>query len=1015
MTVAEPGNRAEDGPTPEPRGRPRAESGGAAAEEQVSRLADELASNRARLEHLVRSSPAVIYCRDARPPHRLTFVSENVARVYGVTAEELISTRTPFGGRLHPDDAATVAAGRDWLLVDGHTVSEYRLRRDDGSWGWTRDEQVVIRDADGQPVEVVGSLLDITDRKRTEERAERLQQLTAGLAAALTPEQVAASALLPALSVLRAQGVALILRDPADPGRLTVAGTAGYPAELVDRWRSLPLDQNTPAGEAILTGTARYAGSVEEARDRYPGMFRFTASLGQQAWAGLPLRTGGAVVGALAVGFADAQDFSPPERRFLETVATQCALAVERTRLYGRAATERERLAAVLSRLPVGVIIADAPSGRLVLGNAEVERIWRHPFLASAEIGEYGAHRGFHPDGRPYQPEEWPLARSLSTGEVVAGEEVDFERGDGSRGTIVINAAPMLNPDGSVAAAVCTFVDITDRTEARRRIDAAYEAERQARAAAEAAGERLGRLQQVTAGLAEALTVEQVASVMVQGGLSVAGCRSAWIGVLDESGDALVALAASFPVELGGPAARIPLDAASPRAEVTRTGQPVWLSSAADALSRYPGLRAIGIADGALGVVPLVSHGRPIGAMMLSFADERTFDPAEQALITTLAEQCAQALERARLHERTQDVALALQQSMLPSVLPEVPGVDLTARYHPAVDSLEIGGDWYDAVALPDGRLALTVGDVVGRGLPAATTMGQLRSALAALALSADVPARVLDGLERFVRQVEGARLATVAYAVLDPVGGTLRYACAGHPPPLVLGPDGTAEFLEGGRSPLLCALPFGSTGPRAEGSAVLVPGARLLLYSDGLVERRRESLTVGLRRLAQQAAEVGDGPGWSDELVRRMLVGAGDDDVALLTATYEPVFSTRLPARPERLAGLRREMRGWLAAVGVGPDDTADILLACGEAVANAVEHAFPGVAGELAVELRVAAGWELTLRVTDTGQWRLVPTPGDRGRGLPVMRAVMDSIGVDSGMDGTVVTMRRRLAGPA
>ncbi|HEY6744087.1 MAG TPA: GAF domain-containing protein, partial [Mycobacteriales bacterium] len=748
-----------------------------AAGDQLSRLAGELATNRARLEHLVRSSPAVIYCVDAGRPYRLTFVSENVSRVYGVTAEELLASQVPYGGRLHPDDAGTLAADRERLLAEGQLVAEYRLRRDDGSWGWTRDEQIVVRDGDGRPVEIVGSLLDITDRKRTEERAERLQELTASLAAALTPEQVAANALLPALSVLRAQGVALILRDPADPGRLRVAGAAGYPAELVEQWETLPLDDSTPAGEAVLTGTARYAGSVEEARARYPFMFRAPSTLGQQAWAGLPLHSGDAVIGALGVGFADPQDFPAPERRFLETVAAQCALAVERTRLYGTAATERERLAAVLSRLPVGVIIADAPAGRLVMGNAAVERIWRHPFLASAEVGEYDAYHGFHPGtGRRYRPEEWPLARSLSTGEVVAGEEVDFLRGDGSRGTMVVNSAPMLNPDGSVAAAVCTFVDITERTEARRRIDAAYEAERRARAAAEAAGERLGRLQQVTSGLAEALTVEQVAGVMVQGGMSVAGSRSAWIGVLDETGDALIALAASFPVEPGGPAARIPLDAASPRAEVTRTGQPVWLSSAADALSRYPGLRAIGIADGALGVVPLVSHGRPIGAMMLSFADQRTFDAAEQALITTLAEQCAQALERARLHERAQDVALALQQSMLPSVLPVQPGVELTARYHPAVDSLEVGGDWYDVVALPDGRVALAVGDVVGRGLGAATAMGQLRSALSALAIAVDDPAEVLDRLEQFARHIEDARLATVVYGVLDRRSGRLRY-----------------------------------------------------------------------------------------------------------------------------------------------------------------------------------------------------------------------------------------------
>ena len=992
MTTAEPGSRAGD------------RAGSPAGDRAVGPV---------RLERLVEAGPAVAYARDPRPPHRITFVSANVERILGLTAEELMTASTPFGGRLHADDERTVADHWDRLLREGAAVSEYRLRRPGGGLYWIRDEQSLVRDADGRTVEIVGSLLDVTEQKRTEERAERLQELTAGLAAALTPEHVAASALLPALSMLEAQGVALILReDDGDTSTLSVRGAAGYQSQVVQRWRRLPLDASTPAGYAVLAGTPVYVGSMAEAQERFPAMFRVPSTLSQRAWAAVPLRAGGVAIGALGVGFGEERTFPPSERRFLETVADQCALAVERTRLYGTAATERERLAAVLSRLPAGVIIGEAPSGRLVLGNAEVERIWRQPFEPSVGFNQYGTYRGFHPDGRPYQAEEWPLARSLARGEVVTGEEVDFERGDGTRGTMVVNSAPIHDADGTITAAVCTFVDITDRAEARRRLDAAYAAERQARAAAEAASERLGRLQQITAGLAEALTVQQVAAVMVRGGLSVAGCRSAWIGVLDETGEALGVLAASFPVEPGGPAARIPLSAASPRAEVTRTGQPVWLSSAADALVRYPGLRAIGIADGALGVVPLVSHGRPIGAMMLSFADEGTFDAAERALITTLAEQCAQALERARLQERSHDVALALQQSMLPSALPEVDGLELTARYHPAVESLEVGGDWYDVVALPDGRVALAVGDVVGRGLRAATTMGQLRSALAALALSTESPALVLDGLERFARQVDGARLATVVYGVLDPAAGTFRYACAGHPPPLVLRPGGGTELLEEGRSPLLCALPAAASGPRPEGTHLLEPGDRLLLYSDGLVERRRESLTAGLRRLAESAVAIGDGPGWSDELVRRMTVGAGDDDVALLAVAFAPMFRATLPASPEKLAGLRRELRGWLATVGTDDDTAADVLLACGEAAANAVEHAFPDEPGELTVELRLSAGRGLTLRVADTGRWRRVPAPGDRGRGLPLMHAVMDSVRVEPGEGGTVVTMRRRLA---
>ena len=365
--------------------------------------------------------------------------------------------------------------------------------------------------------------------------------------------------------------------------------------------------------------------------------------------------------------------------------------------------------------------------------------------------------------------------------------------------------------DGTVTAAVCTFVDITDRAEARRRLDAAYAAERRARAAAEAAGERLGRLQQITAGLAEALTVEQVAAVIVRGGLSVAGCRSAWIGVLDDTGEALGVLAASFPVEPDGPAARIPLNAASPRAEVTRTGQPVWLPSAADALARYPGLRAIGIADGALGVVPLVSHGRPIGAMMLSFADEGAFDAAERALITTLAEQCAQALERARLHER------AARRGAGPAAEHAAQRAARGGRAG-ARRPLPAGG------ASARGRRRL-----VRRGRAArrpGRARGRRRGRPRLAGRDHDGPAAQRAGRARAVDRVAGrvARRWSASpgrsrapgwprscTACSTRSAGTLRYACAGHPPPLVAAPGGGTELLEEGRSPLLCALPPGA------------------------------------------------------------------------------------------------------------------------------------------------------------------------------------------------------------
>ena len=240
-----------------------------------------------------------------------------------------------------------------------------------------------------------------------------------------------------------------------------------------------------------------------------------------------------------------------------------------------------------------------------------------------------------------------------------------------------------------------------------------------------------------------------------------------------------------------------------------------------------------------------------------------------------------------------------------------MPGTDVTARYRPGVHELEVGGDWYQVIPLADGRLAFSVGDVVGRGLEAAAAMGQLRSAIAALTAVSSKPAEVLEALDRLATQVEGAQLATVVYAVLDPSSGELAYGCAGHLPPLVVLPEGRTWFLEEGRTTPLGvsqeSLPVGAR-------TTLPPEARLLLYTDGLVERRSSSLDAGLARLAEAAAAAcADDP---DALCDRILATLLDDqsrrdDIALLCVARLPdcALARRAPAVPESLASLRREL----------------------------------------------------------------------------------------------------------
>jgi len=237
--------------------------------------------------------------------------------------------------------------------------------------------------------------------------------------------------------------------------------------------------------------------------------------------------------------------------------------------------------------------------------------------------------------------------------------------------------------------------------------------------------------------------------------------------------------------------------------------------------------------------------------------------------------------ERAEMHAQTQEVAIELQRSLLPTVDGLPPGVGLAVRYTPAVDALAVGGDWYDVVDLGDGRVAITVGDVVGHGVRAAAAMGQVRSAVRALAPIAGGPSALMARLDPFVETIGEQGVCTVAYAVIELASGELRYACAGHPPPLLVAGDGTARYLEDGRS---TPLGTGLDAERGEGCQRLAPGDTLVLYTDGLVERRGRTLQEGLDAVAAIAARVaGDGPdALADALLRELDTGR-DDDVAIL------------------------------------------------------------------------------------------------------------------------------------
>jgi serine/threonine-protein kinase RsbW len=321
---------------------------------------------------------------------------------------------------------------------------------------------------------------------------------------------------------------------------------------------------------------------------------------------------------------------------------------------------------------------------------------------------------------------------------------------------------------------------------------------------------------------------------------------------------------------------------------------------AADALvravERHPAVAAAELRDddGATGnghrvVVPVQGGLHDFGALVVTPHGRPGDLPIDRDALVTIAQQGAVALERARLHERSASVAHELQHAMLTEDLPRGAGVDVHAAYRPSGSGLEVGGDWYDAFAIDDTTVALAMGDVVGHGLRAATAMGQLRTATQALAAPGLGPGATLELVDQFVRRRGVGFAATLAYAELDTATGTLVYACAGHLPPLLVRRDGRVGYLWDGRSAPL-GVPI-LRGPRAEGVVRLLPGDTVLLYTDGVIERRDRPLPDAMDDLADQAAgqAAGRGAGDAGELLAQLLDARADrrDDACVLHVAW--------------------------------------------------------------------------------------------------------------------------------
>ncbi len=408
--------------------------------------------------------------------------------------------------------------------------------------------------------------------------------------------------------------------------------------------------------------------------------------------------------------------------------------------------------------------------------------------------------------------------------------------------------------------------------------------------------------------------------------------------------------------------------------------------------------------------VPLLVEGEVIGVLHVGSLTRREWRERDIELLQLVADRVALSIERSRLMVQGQ-IAATLQRSLLPRRLPQVPGLRMAARYLPAAVESAVGGDWYDVIELDNQCLGFVIGDVAGHGMAAATFMGQLRSAVRAYALDTGSPGEVMTKLADFSSRMH-TRMATVIYATMNLNTWQLRFARAGHPYPLLLRADGSVSFLDEVAGP-----PLGTVGAYAyeEQSVMLAPGETLVLYTDGLIERRGRPLAEGEEALVEVAREAADEPELKCQAITSRLTKdiTMADDIAVLvveTVGLHELLDVEVPAEPSQLATARHLIRRWIEANEGDDDDCAAFAIAVSEACANSIEHAYGPEDAMVEIRASLVDGIA-TVGIRDHGSWRQPQGGSTRGRGIPIMREFMDDVSIERTERGTTVELRRRL----
>ncbi len=755
---------------------------------------------------------------------------------------------TAWVDQVHAGDrAATVAAWSAAVRGGAAWEQGYRVVARDGSVRHVRSSARPLRGPDGEVTGFLGTTVDVTDERRAEETR---RDVAAEHAARKVSDAAAAR--------LRAmvQGLAAIVWEAEwDSGVRSLRFTfvsdraeelLGHPAR---RWRDDPGFWPAIIHPDDREQTLAYTNDRTAAGLDHDITYRAVAIDGRVVWLHQVVHVVSRPDGQAVVAQGLTVDVTEQKR-----AERHAELLAETGRLVGDEGTAEERLAALADLVMhdlgdaavVSLIGPDGLARRVTV--AHDDETVRAALLALAPTRLPPELVSAFAPGLPVLvPVTEELNRAAARDEPDAAARARL----GASNTLVV---PLVI--GGRVVGLLGFVNFDGaRYYQPSELDLAAELGRRASLmlAADRQRARERHLHQVSADLASAAGVAEAARLLVArlGDVFDAGAMSVHL-VEPERGIRLVH-AVGYSQAALEEFAVVRFDDRVPIAEVVRTGEPEWIGNREDWRQRWPGVLDHGIAAGrhAAAALPLTAAGRVVGALGISFTTDREFPPDERDFVLALVAQAALAFERAAAADERRLIAETLQTSLLPPTLPGLDRLALASRYLAGARGTQAGGDWYDVLPLDGGRVAIAVGDVVGQGAKAAAIMGQLRSVLSGYLLEGHDPVQAVERLDRFACRVPGAAGSTVACLVLDPETGELTWARAGHPPPLVTGPTGT-RLLEGATGTVLAVR---GRPPFTSGSARIEPGESIVLYTDGLVERRGELVDDGIERLAAAAA----------------------------------------------------------------------------------------------------------------------------------------------------------------